>query len=77
MPRDGRVPALVLILAARLSDVPSNGRGRQVSFTVALFVLPLLYAVPYTRPVLDRAAASPRAAVSRLRSRRQLRHRAL
>jgi hypothetical protein len=48
------VAALVLLLVARLSFVLALGQGAQLPFTVALFVLPLLYAVPWTRPVLSR-----------------------
>ena len=45
---------LVLLLTARVSFVLALGQGGQVPFTVALFVLPLLYAVPGTRSVLSR-----------------------
>jgi two-component system sensor histidine kinase DesK len=45
---------LSLILAARLADVLAAGADSQVPFTVALFVVPLLYAVPRTRAVLTR-----------------------
>jgi len=48
------VAVLCLLLAARLSDVVSSGEPGQVPFTVALFVLPLLYACRGTRPLLDR-----------------------
>jgi two-component system sensor histidine kinase DesK len=48
------ITVLVLILAARLFDVLHAGQGGQVPFTVALFVLPLLYAVPATWPLLSR-----------------------
>ena len=48
------VAVLCLGLAARLADVISSGELGQVPFTVALFVLPLLYAFRRTRPLLDR-----------------------
>jgi two-component system, NarL family, sensor histidine kinase DesK len=44
---------LCLLLAARISDVAGSGQSGQVPFTVALFVLPLLYAYPRTRRLLD------------------------
>ena len=47
------VAVLCLGLAARLADVISSGELGQVPFTVALFVLPLLYAFRRTRPLLD------------------------
>ena len=40
------VAVLCLLLAARLSAVVTAGELGQVPFTVALFVLPLLYAFP-------------------------------
>jgi two-component system, NarL family, sensor histidine kinase DesK len=48
------VAVLGLLLAARLSDVAAAGELGQVPFTVALFVLPLLYAFRGTRRRLDR-----------------------
>ena len=39
------VAVLCLILVSRVADVVAVGRAGQVPFTVALFVLPLLYAV--------------------------------
>jgi signal transduction histidine kinase len=48
------VVVLCLLLAARLAAVVSAGEPSQVPFTVALFVLPVLYALRRTRPVLDR-----------------------
>jgi two-component system, NarL family, sensor histidine kinase DesK len=45
---------LCLLMAARTADVAGSGQLRQVPFTVALFVLPLLYAYPRTRRLLDR-----------------------
>ena len=48
------VAVLCLLLAARLSDVITGGELGQVPFTVALFVLPLLYAFRRTRGLLDR-----------------------
>ena len=48
------VAVLCLLLAARLSDVFTSGALGQVPFTVALFVLPLLYAFRGTRRRLDR-----------------------
>src|SRR5690348_16706364 len=42
------VAVLLLLLATRTSDVLSAGHSGQVPFTVALFVLPLLYAIPGT-----------------------------
>jgi len=48
------VAVLCLLLAGRLSDVVSSGEPGQVPFTVALFVLPVLYAFRGTRPLLDR-----------------------
>jgi two-component system, NarL family, sensor histidine kinase DesK len=45
---------LCLLLVTRVSDVLSAGQPRQVPFTVALFVLPMLYAWPGTRPLLSR-----------------------
>ena len=41
------VAVLCLILVSRVADVVAVGEGGQVPFTVALFVLPLLYAVPW------------------------------
>ncbi len=46
------IALLGLLLAARVSSVLAFGQGGQVPFTVVLFVLPLLYAVPGTRPLL-------------------------
>ncbi len=48
------VAVLCLLLVTRVSDVLSSGQSSQVPFTVALFVVPLLYAVPGTRPLLSR-----------------------
>ena len=48
------VAVLCLLMAARLSAVVTAGELGQVPFTVALFVLPLLYAFRGTRPLLDR-----------------------
>ena len=48
------IAVLCLILSARLASVLAAGAGGQVPFTVALFVLPLLYAAPRTRMVLSR-----------------------
>jgi two-component system, NarL family, sensor histidine kinase DesK len=48
------VAVLCLLLAGRLADVVSSGETGQVPFTVALFVLPVLYAFRGTRPLLDR-----------------------
>jgi len=48
------VAVLCLLLAARLSDVLYYSEPGQVPFTVALFVLPLLYAFPGTRRLLGR-----------------------
>ena len=48
------VAVLGLLLATRVSSVVLDGHGDQVPFTVALFVLPLLYALPGTRPLLAR-----------------------
>ncbi len=48
------VTVLCLLLVTRVSAVLSSGQGAQVPFTVALFVVPLLYAVPGTRPQLTR-----------------------
>ncbi len=45
---------LCLLMAARVADVAGSGQPGQVPFTVALFVLPLLYAYPRTRRLLDR-----------------------
>jgi two-component system, NarL family, sensor histidine kinase DesK len=44
---------LCLLLAGRIADVLSSGEPGQVPFTVALFVLPVLYAYPGTRRLLD------------------------
>jgi two-component system, NarL family, sensor histidine kinase DesK len=44
---------LCLVLVARLFDNVTFGPGGQVPFTVALFVLPLLYAFDGTRRLLD------------------------
>ena len=46
------VAVLCLILASRVANVVALGEGGQVPFTVALFVLPLLYAVNGTRQAL-------------------------
>ena len=48
------VAVLGLLLVARLAAVVEAGEPGQVPFTVALFVLPLLYACPETRARLDR-----------------------
>ncbi|MBO0838330.1 MAG: hypothetical protein J2P28_22820, partial [Actinobacteria bacterium] len=48
------IAVLVLLLAARVADVLWGGQARQVPFTVALFVLPLLYATPAVQPLLAR-----------------------
>jgi two-component system, NarL family, sensor histidine kinase DesK len=48
------VVVLCLLLAARLAAVMSSGHQAQVPFTVALFVLPVLYAFPGARLVLSR-----------------------
>lgn len=48
------VTVLCLLLVARMADVLTAGAAGQMPFTVALFVLPLLYAVPGTRRLLDR-----------------------
>jgi two-component system sensor histidine kinase DesK len=48
------VAVLALLLVARLAAVLEAGEPGQVPFTVALFVLPLLYACPRIRPRLDR-----------------------
>jgi two-component system sensor histidine kinase DesK len=45
---------LCLLLATRLTFVLGKGADSQVPFTVALFVLPLLYTVPRTRALLSR-----------------------
>ena len=48
------VTVVCLILAARLAAVTAGGAYGQVPFTVALFVLPVLYTIPGTRPLLSR-----------------------
>jgi two-component system sensor histidine kinase DesK len=48
------VTVLSLVLVARLANVLAAGADGQVPFTVALFVVPLLCAVPRTRAVLMR-----------------------
>jgi hypothetical protein len=48
------VAVVCLLMAGRVSAVVTFGAGSQVPFTVALFVLPLLYAVPGSRRLLDR-----------------------
>jgi two-component system, NarL family, sensor histidine kinase DesK len=48
------VAVLCLLLVARVSDVFTTGQGGQVPFTVALFIAPLLYAFPGTRPLIAR-----------------------
>jgi len=48
------VVVLCTVLVARLAAAFVPGEGGQVPFIVALFVLPLLYAVPGTRPLLAR-----------------------
>ena len=48
------VAVLCLILIARVASVASAGHDDQLPFTVALFVVPLLYAVPRTRRLLAR-----------------------
>ncbi len=56
-PRRAAVFAVVylcLLLGARLGDVLSSGAASEVPFTVVLFVLPVLYAVPRARRVLIR-----------------------
>src|ERR1019366_4581429 len=56
-PRSGgafAVGYLCFLLVDRVSDVLTYGAASQVPFTVALFVLPVLYAVPGTRRVLAR-----------------------
>lgn len=48
------VAVLGLLLAGRVSAVLESAQDMQLVFTVALFVLPLLYAIPSTRPLLSR-----------------------
>jgi two-component system sensor histidine kinase DesK len=48
------VAVLGLLLADRMSDVLQYGSPGQVPFTAALFVIPMLYAVPVTGPVVWR-----------------------
>ena len=48
------VAVLCTLLAARLAGAVASDEGAQAPFIVALFVLPLLYAVPGTRPLLAR-----------------------
>jgi two-component system, NarL family, sensor histidine kinase DesK len=48
------VAVLILVLVGRLADVLDSGQPGQVPFTVALFVLPVLYACPGSRRRLDR-----------------------
>jgi two-component system sensor histidine kinase DesK len=48
------VAVLCIVLGARLTFVVASDDGGQVPFILALFVLPLLYAVPGTRPLLAR-----------------------
>ncbi len=48
------VTVLCLLLAAKVSDVVLAGAAGQVPVTVALFVLPLAYAVPGARRWLAR-----------------------
>jgi two-component system sensor histidine kinase DesK len=43
-----------LLLVTRVSDGLTAGQGGQVPFTVALFIAPLVYAFPGTRPLLAR-----------------------
>lgn len=45
---------LGLLLAARVADIPLDGEVGQASFAGALFVLPLLTAIPGTRFLLER-----------------------
>jgi hypothetical protein len=48
------IAVLGLLLLSRVGAVLTDGQAGQVPFTVALFVLPLLYAVPGTRRLLGR-----------------------
>ena len=48
------VAVLCILLAAKLAGAFASDQGGQAPFIVALFVLPLLYAVPGTRPLLAR-----------------------
>jgi len=48
------VAVLCIVLVARLAGAFASDEGDQAPFIVALFVLPLLYAVPGTRPRLAR-----------------------
>jgi len=45
---------LCLLMAARVSEVAGAGQLGQVPFTLALFVLPVMYACPCPRRMLDR-----------------------
>lgn len=48
------VAVLCTLLVAKLAGVLASDQGGQAPFIVALFVVPLLYAVPGTRPLLAR-----------------------
>ncbi len=48
------VAVLCIVLVARLAGAFASDEGDQAPFIMALFVLPLLYAVPGTRPLLAR-----------------------
>jgi two-component system, NarL family, sensor histidine kinase DesK len=48
------VSVFSLLVAARITDVWSSGWSAEVPVTLALFIIPVLYAFPATRQVLDR-----------------------
>jgi two-component system sensor histidine kinase DesK len=48
------IVVLCTLLVARVADADSTGQNGQAAFVVALFVLPMLFAIPRTRPLMVR-----------------------
>ena len=48
------IVVLCTLLVARVADADSTGQNGQTGFVIALFVLPMLFAIPRTRPLLVR-----------------------
>jgi two-component system sensor histidine kinase DesK len=48
------IVVMCTLLVARVADADSTGQNDQTAFVVALFVLPMLFAIPRTRPLMVR-----------------------
>ena len=48
------IVAICTLLVARVADAGSIGQNGQTGFVIALFVLPMLFAIPRTRPLMVR-----------------------